>query len=225
MHTDAKQAHEQDTWISLTQMYNYTYGGVCTATVRALRLAHACTNMLFRARMPGPIPFTHKLRYVHLCLYTSRHVHTDKFKDAHLYRHEHLHTHVGAMHTSTRAKKHLYTCDGGNDWGQGTWPPRAGAAWESTAVRMSREEVTEEPIPRRGHPSSLSPTAPESRFWAEPRGPPLGRAPAYRPSERRPSYSRNVPPKAPRVNQPWPPRGRKSQGCSRSGEGERVSAY
>lgn len=163
--------------------------------------AQTCSSV---HKMPGPIPFTHKLRYVHLCLYTSRHV---KFKDAHLYRHEHLHTHVGAMHTSTRAKKHLYTCDGDNDWGQGTWAPRAGAVRESTAVRMSREEVTEEPVLRRGHPSSLSPTAPESRFWAEPRGPPLGRAPAYRPSERRPSYSRNVPPKAPRVNQPWPPSG------------------
>lgn len=46
--------------------------------------------MLTHAQVPGSIPFTYKLsKFTYVCPYTSKHaqtyVHTEKFKEAHLY--------------------------------------------------------------------------------------------------------------------------------------------
>lgn len=66
-----------------------TYAGECTASsvcVASHTRPHA--DILTRSQVPGPIPFTHKLRYVHRCPYIPRQaqtcVHPEKSKVAHL---------------------------------------------------------------------------------------------------------------------------------------------
>ena len=138
-----------------------------------------------------------------------RRLHNEKFKDAHLYtamltctciltlRTHNIHastwdnTHsVRVLETHTSIM-HGYGTGAG---GVGT-QSRCGAGIQRLLTFWG--EVTEDPISRNRHLSFPRPAAPESVLGAEPWGPPLGRAPAYRPSERRPSYSRNVPTKAP----------------------------
>lgn len=89
-HTHTQHAQEQDRQLPSDILVQNTKQnnprGLIRAPMRMLAIAQHCpctqkrthvhANMLTHAQVPGPKPFTHKLRYVHLCPYIPRHTQT-----------------------------------------------------------------------------------------------------------------------------------------------------